>query len=137
MFVQSFEIIFSLRLLRYCSDLLSIFSMKAFAFEWKNLILHAFFFQFEGRGSHGCSNCNYFYQPCKSEGCKCDYRVQVHMPVARGGIRGVQPSPSHTHTYTHTQVFKQNFEKIYYIYIPLCSFFISNLVLRNLKVLNF
>ena len=45
------------------------------------------------------------------------------IPVASGGRGGFNlPQATRTHTHTHTQVFKKNFEKIYYKCIPLCSF---------------
>ena len=58
-------------------------------------------------------------------------KLIYHMPV------GFHTSPTIMHTYTLKKVSKENFEKIYYINIPLCSFLISNLDLRNLKVSNF
>ena len=45
------------------------------------------------------------------------------MLAARGGIKWFQPFPSHTNTHTHTQVFKENFEKLFYKCIPLRSIF--------------
>ena len=65
LYLTLFESIFSLLPLLYCSNLFSVSSTKVFAFSWKNLMLNNFF-QLEGR----CSNCNYFYQPNKTEGFK-------------------------------------------------------------------
>ena len=39
--------LFSLLPLQYCSNLLLIFSAKVFAFQWKNLILHTFSFNWK------------------------------------------------------------------------------------------
>ena len=40
-------LLFSLLPLQYCSNLLLIFSAKVFAFQWKNLILHTFSFNWK------------------------------------------------------------------------------------------
>ena len=62
-----FESIFLLLLLLYCSNLLSISSsIRSLDFN-ERIWCCITFFQLEGR----CSNCNHFYQPYKTKGCKC------------------------------------------------------------------
>ena len=45
--LNSFELIFSLLPLQYCSNLLSISSANILVFQWKNLILHNFSFSWK------------------------------------------------------------------------------------------
>ena len=45
--LNSFELIFSLLPLQYCSNLLSISSANILVFQWKNLILHNFSFNWK------------------------------------------------------------------------------------------
>ena len=45
--LNSFELIFSLLPLQYCSNLLSISSANILVFQWKNLIFHKFYFNWE------------------------------------------------------------------------------------------
>ena len=113
--------------LQHCSNLLSISSIRTFTFEWKSLILHIFF-QFESR----CSNCNYFYQLYKIEGCSCEY--QVDLPNAcsmQGLVVGFNLSLA---TRPHTQKFSKIFLKRSMRHVfPCVVFFASSLVLRLLK----
>ena len=64
-YLTPFELIFHLLLLLYCSILISISSSKVLLFN-ERIWYRIAFFQLEGR----CRNCNRFYQPYKTEGCR-------------------------------------------------------------------
>ena len=59
--------------------------------------------------------------------CKCDNRADLPYACSRlgggGGDKGVSTCHTpHAHIHTHREVFKENFEKICYKCIHLCSF---------------
>ena len=68
--------------------------------------------------------------------CYLGTRAQSHSTRWGEGQGDFNASQAHTNTYTNFQT-QENFENIYYQYIPLCNYVFSNLVLRHLKVLNF
>ena len=70
-YLTPYESIFSLLSLQYCSNLLSISSANVLIFQWKNLILYNFSFNWKVAPAAAT------FQPWKPMGCKCKYRTTL------------------------------------------------------------
>ena len=70
-YLTPYESIFSLLSLQCCSNLLSISSANVLIFQWKNLILYNFSFNWKVAPAAAT------FQPWKPMGCKCKYRTTL------------------------------------------------------------
>ena len=74
-YLTSFELIFPLLTLQYCSNLLSISLAKVFAFQWKNLILHKFSFNWKVAAATATTSFNHTRLRGASASTKLLYQI--------------------------------------------------------------